>query len=175
MPRQRPTPRVVIERSSDNPKRALRAGKLSAAERKALGRRVRYEGYAKHKWEPRRFGLEPIPEPSEDRTFCDAHAKFRPTDMRRVVALLRRGVQASLVSDKDRQGDPAMIWTIADDGWIFEARLTLAGQALYHAYPLLPGDAFAHKVIEAFADYVYAGAGSAHHAALANAQERYAR
>lgn len=175
MTRRRPEHRLVEARTSDNPKRKLREPGPSLEEAAALAARVRYEGYAKHKLYPRAFGLEPISGVSDDPTFCDGHAGFEPGDMPLARDLLSRGVRSGLISQSDRQGDPALIWTIDDRGWIFEARLTTAGQALYHGYPVLPGDAIASKVVERFADWVYGGQGADHADALANAQDRYAK
>lgn len=42
---------------------------------------------------------------------------------------------------------PALLWTIDESGWIFELRITNAGQTQYHGYPVLQGDAFARHVL----------------------------
>lgn len=174
MPRRAPARRVIDQRSSENVKRGL----LQSPEQptlEALAARIRYEAYAKHKQEPRAFGLEPLGDVSEDASFCDAHAGWRPEDMRRLPALMRRGVQAGLVSDQWRLGDPALIWSVDDDGWIYEARLTLATQALYHGYPMLPPDAMAPKVIARYAAWVYDTQRAELNISIHRAQERYSR
>ena len=121
-----------------------------------LAGRVRYAPYAKRKLAPRAFGLEPTAGIPEDTSFCDGHAGWQPADGARLPDLMSRGVRAGLVSDQWRLGDPALLWSVDDDGWIFEARLTVAGQALYHGYPMLPRDAMAPKVIARYAEWVYA-------------------
>ena len=88
---------------------------------------------------------------------------------------MARGVEAGLVSAQLRDDDPALIWTVDDNDWVYEARLTTAGQALYHGYPLLPRDAFARKIIARYLDWVY----GQRNLTLANsarlAQDRYAQ
>ncbi|ARQ13203.1 hypothetical protein NXC12_PD00094 (plasmid) [Rhizobium etli] len=42
---------------------------------------------------------------------------------------------------------PRLLWTIDDNGWICELRITHATQAEYHGYPLLPGDAFTRQIL----------------------------
>lgn len=150
----RPAPRLMIERSSDNQKRELRSPVPSEAERAALASRLGYAGSAKHKLEPRAFGLHPAPR-AEDDSLCDAHAGFRPEDMPQALPLLRRGVSAGLIGHNDKLGDPSILWAVDDRGWIYEARITTPTQALYHAYPLLPADAFAKKVIARYREWAY--------------------
>lgn len=75
--------------------------------------------------------------------------------MERIPDLLRRGILAGLVGQNDIQGDPALIWTVDDTGWIFEGRLTIPGRALYHGYPVLPNEAIARKVIARHTDWAY--------------------
>jgi hypothetical protein len=38
---------------------------------------------------------------------------------------------------------------------VYEARLTSKARAIYHGYPLLPGDPVANKVISRFRDWAY--------------------
>lgn len=68
--------------------------------------------------------------------------------------LLTRGIRAGLFGDLASDGDPTMLWTIDDSGWIYELRLTVAGQALYHGYPLLPSNALGRKVIALFEAWI---------------------
>lgn len=68
--------------------------------------------------------------------------------------LLIRGIRAGLFGDLVSNGDPTMLWTIDESGWIYELRLTVAGQALYHGYPLLPSNALGRKVIARFEAWV---------------------
>ena len=149
---KKPQRRAVHARSSDNQKRKLRTPAPTPDVLAALAQRARFEGSGKHKAAPRAFGLEPV-KPDADDSLCDGHAEFMPADMARLPGLLERGILAGLVSERDAQGDPAILWTVDDNGWVYEARITTSTQALYHGYPLLPGDAFARKVISRYDEY----------------------
>lgn len=122
--------------------------------REALAGRAEYGASPKHKHGPYKFGLSPYTGAKEDSTFCDAHADFRPTDMDRIPGLLLRGISAGLIGKGDAKGDPPLLWTVDDNGWIYEARITNPGQALYHAYPVLLNEAIARKVIERYSLWV---------------------
>lgn len=78
-----------------------------------------------------------------------------PDDITKVPILLERGILVGLTSDTESAGKPRLIWTVDDNGWVYEARLTNAGAGLYHGYPLLPGDAMAIKVVARFSDWAY--------------------
>lgn len=152
MSRKRPPVRE-IERSSDNPKRGLRASP-SAHERANLSRRATYAPYSKHKAHPHAYGLPAYQGGSPDRVLCDDHADFQPADVPRIGGLLTLGIMAGLWGENDSQGDPSIIWTVDVNGWIYEARITIPGQANYHAYPLLPSDALARLVIVRFEEWI---------------------
>jgi len=169
---RRPKRRLVVERSSDNDKRRLREPAPTDEAREALAARIRFAGSGKHKLEPRAFGLEPAPS-DEDDTYCDGHADFRPEDMARTGRLLQRGLLAGLIGHNDKQGDRTLIWTIDDNGWIYEGRITIPSQGLYHAYPLLTSDAFAKIVIARYAEWAYNQSDPRSLTALQDALDRY--
>lgn len=152
---RRPPTRTNANRHGTNVKRQLRTPPLDDAALAALMARASYEAYAKHKRNPRAFGLNPIPGISIDPTYCDEHAGFTPEDVSRISALLSRGILTGLTSEPGGSGVPRLLWTVDDNGWVYEARLTNEGQALYHGYPLLPGDPVANKVISRFRDWAY--------------------
>jgi hypothetical protein len=103
---------------------------------------VKYRGSPKHKRNPKIFDLEPFQGERGDATLCDEHANFRPNDMAQVPELMKRGVKAGLLGTN--------LWTVADDGWIFECRLTNATQREYHGYPVRPAEAIAEPVYRRF-------------------------
>ena len=47
-----------------------------------------------------------------------------------------------------------IIWTVGDDGWIFEARETNRDTAEFHGYPVLPTEAIARVVFNRFSAWV---------------------
>lgn len=169
---RKPHSRVVTERSSENVKRRLCEPVPNAEELEILAGRARFECSAKHKKEPRAFGLEPAPSDADD-TYCDAHAGFVPSDVVRIPALLRRGISAGLVGSNLKHGDPTLIWSVDDNGWIYEGRITTPTQAVYHGYPLLPSDAFARKVIARYEKWVYLQKDARLDDSLQNALDRY--
>ena len=152
--------RVTPERSRHNPKRRLIAIAPGKGERDALGKRATYGPYSKHKLNPHAYGLKPYAGQDDERTFCDAHAAFKPEDCARIPRLLLRGIDLGLWSERGDEDGPALLWTIDDNGWIFELRVTNAGLAQYHGYPVLPGDAFAQHVLTRARDVASASLGS---------------
>lgn len=147
MPRKKPAPRIVEQRSRDNPHRRLASAIPSQEIRADLAERAGYGAYSKHKFNPTAYGLRPYAGRDVERTYCDAHAKFGQADFDRIPLLQKRGIMLGLTSEQAEGGDPSLLWTIDDNGWIYELRMTNSGQAQYHGYPLLKGDAFARQVL----------------------------
>jgi hypothetical protein len=75
--------------------------------------------------------------------------------MGRIGAMMRTGIMAGLVGEIGAADEPRIIWAIDPNGWVYEARVTNAGQPSFHGYPLLPGDAMATKVVRRFERWVY--------------------
>ncbi len=149
---KKPPPRPDIPpRRSDNEKRRLHRDPNATAE-KLLVRGAKYQGIAKHKQDPGAFDLPQYEAHRGDATLCDAHAGIGPADMDDLAVrqLISRGLEAGLIGDKLQQGCPRIIWTVHKSGWIFEARLTNAGQAEYHGYPVRPSEAIAEPVFNRF-------------------------
>lgn len=147
MSRKKPAPRVVVQRSRNNANRRLIVTLPTMASREALSARATYGGYAKHKFNPTAYKLSPYAGQDEERTYCDAHAKFGKENLDRIPLLLARGVKLGLWSEQATADVPSLLWTLDESGWVFELRITNAGQAQYHGYPVLPGDAFARQVL----------------------------
>lgn len=145
--RKKPASRIVTQRSRDNANRRLSATLPTTASRAKLSARVTYGPYSKHKFIPTAYKLTPYAGPDVERTYCDAHASFGKGDFVRIPDLLKRGVMLGLWSDQNDGDVPRLLWTIDENGWIFELRITNSGQAQYHGYPVLPGDAFARHVL----------------------------
>ena len=143
-----PTRREVPPRSSDNTKRRL-YDIMDSDQLAALFADMNYEGSSKHKLHPHLFGLAPFRGDRGDRTLCDTHAGFGPNDRARVLKLLGRARSASLVGN--------FIWTIDDNGWIYELAVTNVAQKQYHGYPLRPGEAICQPVFSRFEAWVRLG------------------
>ncbi len=147
MARRKPPSRIVVQRSRNNAKRRLIAAVPAHASRVALSGRVTYGGYAKHKFHPTAYKLTAYAGQDVERTYCDEHAGFGKDDFVRIPTLLARGMMLGLWSEQNDGEAPGLLWTIDDSGWIYELRITNAGQTQYHGYPVLPGDAFARHVL----------------------------
>jgi hypothetical protein len=124
--------------------------------RSDLAARVTFEPSAKHKRHPDAFGMKPYEGLHEDPTYCDDHAGFKKSDIPRAHSLLVRGVEAGLFGATFKKGDPGLLWSVDDNGWIYEAQITNPGYAGYHAYPVLPGESIARKVLYRYAEFVEA-------------------
>lgn len=147
MERKKPPSRIVVQRSRNNANRRLVDALPSLAERVALSENVIYGAYSKHKFNPTAYKLAPYAGQDVERTYCDEHAGFGKDQFNRIPTLLKRGVMLGLWSDQNGGDAPSLLWTIDESGWIFELRITNAGQLQYHGYPVLPGDAFARHVL----------------------------
>lgn len=150
---KKPNPRTLPPRNSDNDGRRLHDAPL----RDVIDRLVQtaqYHGVPRHKANPRAFGLPSYNKKRGDETLCDRDANFRPDQMANVSALLRRGIRAGLIGKLAVQGVPTIVWTVADDGWIFEARVTNPSQADYHGFPVRGSEAIAERVYVHFAQWV---------------------
>ncbi len=148
---KKPKPRIDIPpRTSDNVKRKLHAAPDTALIAE-LSQTARYAGYSKHKAAPEDFGLEPYRKPRGDATLCDKHASFTSEQIPSIPRLLRRGIRAGLIGES-----PRVIWTVGDDGWIFEGRITNVEQDEYHGYPVRPTELIAEDVYDRYAQWAEA-------------------
>jgi hypothetical protein len=138
---------------------------MSAEATADLMDKVRYGGSSKHKRNPAVFGLEAFHGQRGDATLCDDHANFQPTDMSRVPLLARRGISAGLVGTN--------IWTVDNNGWIYEAEITNAVQHEYHAYPVRPTDSIAETIYERYAEWAAEHGRASDRTAAANCKAKY--
>lgn len=168
-----PPSRTTRIRTSGNDPRRLSEALPSPKARRTLAGRATFAPYSKHKKDPSAFGLRPYEGGHEDPSYCDAHAGFTPADVARAPGLLRRGLEAGLFGKVIKKGDPGLLWSVDDNGWIYEARVTNPGYAVYHAYPVLPNETIAGKVLMRYADYVIANPLLQLDASLEAARDRY--
>jgi len=171
--RKKPLLRIAVKRSSDNDPRALCEPAPQVGARQRLACKARFSPYAKHKRNPSAYGLKAWAGGQEDPSYCDDHAGFHSGDLARAGMLLKRGILAGLWGDKLKKGDPNRLWSVDDNGWIYEAQITNPGYALYHAYPVQPTEAIARKILARYQDYVSAQKDPVLKTSLTLALERY--
>jgi hypothetical protein len=123
------------------------------SERRRLSAAVRYGGYGKHKRNASVWGVASYHGDADDATYCE-DAGLIPSDLARATRVIGRGIAAGLFGDRLDNGNPTILWTIDDNGWIYELRLTNRVQALYHGYPVRFRDAMARLVIARFDEWV---------------------
>lgn len=153
-------------RGSDNVKRQL----ISEPDKnyiKNLRQNATYKGSPKHKLTPHVFGLEPFSGKRGDATLCDKHAGFSKNDVALIPQVMDRGLQAGLV------GENGVIWAVADNGWIFEARITIPGQFEFHGYPVRASEAIAQRIYERFTEWAHNNGGQKACNAAANCKALY--
>jgi hypothetical protein len=151
-------------RRSDNEKRKLYVN-ITALDVQVRYGTVSYKGSSKHKQNPHLFGLEPFRGRRGDRTLCDKHAGFSPEDMVRVPLLLQRALCARLVGSH--------MWTVDDNGWIYELAVTNPTSNEHHGYPLRPSEAIAETVFRHFQSWALENGSENDKAAASACRERY--
>ena len=159
--------RPLPPRRSGNNKRRLLTDPSEALINDLL-RRAHYGPSAKHKRHPHLYGLEPFRGNRGDATLCDAHAGFTPAQASTIPALLERGIQAGLIGDTQR-----VIWTVADNGWIYEARRTNPASHEFHGYPLRPGELVVASIYRRFATWADVHGTPADRTAALECRHRY--
>lgn len=112
-----------------------------------LAKRVRYTGNPAHKRDPGDFNLSPPSAPRQDATLCDDAGVFKRAEARR---LLKAGAKIGLVDARPSDGFPYLIWSVRDDGVIFEAQLENAGRGEYHGYPMPLSDPLRYAIAAAW-------------------------
>jgi hypothetical protein len=88
--------------------------------------------------------------------------------MTTIPRLLRRGIRAGLIGASAR-----ILWTISDEGWIFECRITNAEQDEYHGYPVRPNEPIADDVYHRFQQWADTHGTAADRAAADRCQALY--
>lgn len=121
-------------------------GFLNERQRLALVEGVRYCGSPYHKLNPADYGL-PETKPRPDKTLCDV---ARRVDFTEALALLREGVRKGLVSVQWRGQWPQNIWSVDQEGVVYEAQLQNVEAGEYHGYPMTLDMEFAEHVREAW-------------------------
>jgi len=139
---KRPKTRDKLPSRRDAMRKRWLEQNVSQAQAESRFAGITYGGSPKHKARPHLFGLTASGFPPPDATLCDRDADFAPGDMARIPALLDRARRARLMGN--------LIWTIDDNGWIYELQTTDAGRNEHHGYPMRASDPFAEKVLRCF-------------------------
>jgi hypothetical protein len=132
-------------RTAFNPKRRLCTDAQLDQRRHTLeefAKRARYTGNPEHKRNPGDFGLDPPSSPRPGKTLCDLVAIHTQAA---ALALLQAGLRKGLISAQERGGWPQNVWAVTADGEPLEAQL--AGDGIYHGYPMPQDDPFREDVL----------------------------
>lgn len=120
-------------RSGNNPKRRIIPSvDLDANAREQLTARVRYVGSGHHKRNPASYSMDRT-NPRPTKSLCDAAKHVALDEAQR---LLREGILRVMVSPLGNDGFPKYIWSVADDGEVYEAKTHPNTPGQYHGYPL---------------------------------------
>jgi hypothetical protein len=120
-------------RLGNNPKRRIAPIKcLSNQEKLRLERSVRYVGSGHHKRSPANYGFSRV-NPRPTKSLCDLE-RYIPLD--EAIKLLKNGIQYGLFSEPRDDSFPKFIWSVSDEGEVFEAKTDSNGTGEYHGYPL---------------------------------------
>ena len=138
-------PNLPARRSNNDKRRLMSDPAPSYIEQ--LQQNINYQGSSKHKKNPHLYVRPPFQGNRGDATLCDRDANFQPVDLDSIPKLIQRGIEARLV------GENGMIWAVANDGWIYEARTTNAGKTEYHGYPVRSTEPIAVMVYNRFRDW----------------------
>ena len=123
---------------------AIRAERLTPAERDFLKSKARYEGSPLHKRSPGDFGLTPPSSPRPDKTLCDEAGLYLRA---KADALLARAIDGGLVSEATAaDGFPKRMWAVEGEH-VFEAIYGGASAGCYHGYPVRRSDPFFDEVL----------------------------
>ena len=129
---------------------------------------VRYRCSEKHKKDPLAFELSISPGSARGgATLCDAHAGFTPAKLLSIRRLIERGLPAGLV------GRGSLIWTVRDDGWIFEGRPTNVLTSEYHGYPVREWEAIARPIYDRCSEWARASGSGRDRIAAEQCRIRY--
>ena len=142
MKRPKKRPNLPARRSNNDKRRLIPNPSQSYISK--LRQNITYEGSSKHKLNPNLYGLQPFTGTRGDATLCDRDAKFDRGNYGKIHGLIIRGLNAGSVGEND------VIWAVADNGWIFEGRLTNVVRTLYHGYPVRSTEPIAEMVYRRF-------------------------
>ena len=95
-------------------------------------RRARYGGSPHHKSKPADYDFIPPTAPLDGKSLCDHD---RPIKLKEAIGLFKSGIRRGMVSGHLKNGLPAFVWSVDEDGQAYEAKPGDDGRT-YHGYPL---------------------------------------
>lgn len=136
-------------RSGFSPRRRIApVAILSVNERRALSAKAVYTGNPQHKRAPGDYGLTPPTQPRPGKTLCDGARQISKAE---ATALLKRGLLKGMFSQCELGHWPQNIWSVSDEGEIFEAQLENREMGAYHGYPVPEDDDFRRMIQQEWA------------------------
>ena len=117
-------------RNANNPKR--RIAPQGSFDPDHLVRRPRYLGSPHHKKYPADYGFNPPTAPRPHKSLCDGK---RIVTLGEAEVLFRNGMKYGMVSRHEVNGFPKYVWTVDENGDVYEAKLGHDGRS-YHGYRL---------------------------------------
>ena len=113
-------------------RRIVPAGALRDVISLAMLTRARYVGSPQHKRYRADYESQPPVSPRPDKSLCD---DLRSVPSREAIRLFQAGIRLRMVSKPLDNGLPKFVWSVDDDGEVYEAILGSDGPN-YHGYRL---------------------------------------
>lgn len=134
----------LAQRSGHNPKRKIaNIDTMSENVRNDLAQKCKYVGSPVHKRDPGDYDLTPPSAPRPGKTLCDPY-KICKADAQN---LLQSGFERGMLSVRNSNTWPEIVWAVSDAEVVFEAQLDNQEQGTYHGYPLQTDDPFREEVL----------------------------
>jgi hypothetical protein len=126
-----------MKRPGNNPKRRIAPSEFLTADQKAsLIASVTYVASGHHKRNPADYGLQRT-NPRPTKSLCDL---VRIVPQQEAQELLRMGINYGMVSSHCFGDFPKFVWSVADDGEVYEAKTDAVTRGAYHGYRLEEDD-----------------------------------
>ena len=117
---------------------------LTDAEKMRLLGTVRYIGSGLHKLRPGDYGLSPPSNPRPSKSPCD---ELRPVLLAEAKLLLQRGIEKGMVSAYQPGSLPKYIWSVDEQGEVYEAKTRPERESDYHGYRIGDDETLMRKYV----------------------------
>lgn len=125
------------KRNGNNPgRRVVAATLVLQTDVERLEKNARYIGSGHHKRSPADYGFErtnPVP----TKSLCDLNGVVT---LGEAQALMLSGIKKKMISPILADGFPKYIWSLTDDGRVYESKTHPNTPGQYHGYPLEKDD-----------------------------------